>query len=184
MQSNIASTNTNATMQLAKVIPVNINDHLCYPKFMCVHLNYPGQEKLKGNVARYRQKDVLILLFENANNFDWSDQELHSKLFCKKQDGIRITWEYINMMVQYLGGQEFLISYPKDNDTLQKLTDFYDRNGSLPLNAEKSIIGLYRKMMMYDGDVEEVQMVQKSMKDTSAEIQVQSKEKRGDAMEV
>ena len=67
------------------------------------------------------------------------------------------------MMIQYLGGQEFLISYPKDNDTFQKLVDFYDRNGSLPLNAEKSIIGLYRKMMMYDGDVEEVRMVQKML---------------------
>ena len=161
MQTNIASTSTNATMQLAKVVPVNINDHLCYPKFNCIHLNFPGQEQLKRNLARYRQKDVLIHLFEHANNFDASDEELHSKLFGEKQDGIRIAWEYINMMIQNLGGQEFLISYPKDNDMFQKLTDFYDRIGSLPLNAEKSIIGLFRKMMMYDSEVEEVQTIQK-----------------------
>ena len=80
MQTNIASTSTNATMQLAKVVPVNINDHLCYPKFNCIHLNFPGQEQLKRNLARYRQKDVLIHLFEHANNFDASDEELHSKL--------------------------------------------------------------------------------------------------------
>ena len=38
--------------------------------------------------------------------------------------------------------------------------------------------------MMYDSEVEEVQMVQKIMKDTSAEFQVQAQEKRGDAMEI
>ena len=65
------------------------------------------------------------------------------------------------MMIQFLGGAEFLIGYPKDNDTFQGLTNFYDKNGSLPLSAEKSIIGLFRKMMMYDTEVEEVQLVQK-----------------------
>ena len=35
-------------------------------------------------------KDVLIHLFKNANNFDWSDEELDSKLFGEKQDGIII----------------------------------------------------------------------------------------------
>ena len=73
------------------------------------------------------------------------------------------------MMIQQLGG---------------KLIDLYDRIGSLPLNAEKSIIGLFRKMMMYDSEVEEVQTVQKSIEDTSADIQMQVQEKRGDAMEV
>ena len=38
--------------------------------------------------------------------------------------------------------------------------------------------------MMYDSEVEEVQTVQKSIKDTSADIQMQVQEKRGDAMEV
>ena len=47
------------------------------------------------NLARYRQKEILIHLVDNANNFDVSDEELHSKLFGKKQDVIRITREYI-----------------------------------------------------------------------------------------
>ena len=68
--------------------------------------------------------EILIHLFDNANNFDASDEELHSKLFGEKQDGIRITWEYINMMIQQLGGAEFLIGFPKDNDTFQKWLDF------------------------------------------------------------
>ena len=155
MNTNIpsatATTNPTAPVQLTKVVPINIGDQLCFPKFTCIHL-------------RYRQKDVLLHLFKNANNFELSDEELHSKLFGEKQDGIRIILEYVNMMIQFLGGQEFLNSYPKDNDTFQVLMNFYERNGSLPLSAEKSIIGLFRKMMMYDSEVEEVQMVQKSMK--------------------
>ena len=50
------------------------------------------------------KKDVLLHLFKNANNFELSDEELHSKLFGEKQDGIRIMWEYVNMMIQFLGG--------------------------------------------------------------------------------
>ena len=50
----------------------------------------------------------------------------------------------------------FLINFQKDHDTFQKLTDFYEEHGSLPLSAAKSIIGLFRKKMMYDTEVEEV----------------------------
>ena len=121
-------------------------------------------------------------MIEHANNYELSDKELHSKLFGGKQDGIRIMWEYINMMIQSLGGQEFLTSYPKDNDTFQVLTDFYERTGSLPLSAEKSIISLFRKCLMYDTEVEEVQLVQRSIKNTSTEASAQ--ERKSEAMDV
>ena len=78
-------------------------------------------------------------------------------------------------MIQYLGGAEFLIKFQKDNDTFQKLTEFYESHGSLPINAEKSVISLFRKVMMYDTTIEEVQQMQKSMKNTMAEVQVQEK---------
>ena len=85
MSSNIpsatATTNPTAPVQLTKVVPVNIGDQLCFPKFTCSHLTFPGQEQLKRNLTRYRQKDVLLHLVENANNFELSDEELHSKLF-------------------------------------------------------------------------------------------------------
>jgi len=137
-QTSTAPTAPTASMQRTRVVPIKIRNQLCYPKFTCIHLNFPGLDQLKRNLARYRQKDVLIHLFDNANNFELLDEELHSKLFGDKQDGIRITWEYMNIMIQYLGGAEFLITCPKDNDTFQKLTDFCERNGSLPLSAEKS----------------------------------------------
>ena len=186
MNTNIpsatATTIPTAPMQLTKVIPTNIGDQLCFPKFNCIHLTFPGSEQLKRNLARYRQKDVLLHLFEHANNFELSDAELHSKLFGEKQEGIRILWEYVNMMIQSLGGQEFLTNYPKDNDTFQVLTNFYERNGSLPLSAEKSIISLFRKMLMYDTEMEEVQLVQKSIMNTNTEIPAQ--EKKNETMDV
>ena len=123
--------------------------------------NFPLTGTIEKKSCKIQAKDVLVHLFENANNFELSDAELHSKLFGDKQDGIRIMWEYINMMIQFLRGAEFLIGYPKDNNTFQVLTNFYDKNESLPLSAEKSIIGLFRKMMMYHLEVEDIQTVQK-----------------------
>ena len=82
------------------------------------------------------KKEILIHLFASANNFDASDEELHSAFLDAKQGGIRITWEYIDMMFMQLGGQEFLVRYPK-NATFQELTNFYERHASLPIIAEK-----------------------------------------------
>ena len=33
--------------------------------------------------------------------------------------------EFIKMMLWQLGGEEFFIEFPKNNDTFKKLTDFY-----------------------------------------------------------
>ena len=118
-------------------------------------------------------------MFESANNFDASDEKVHSMFFGTKQDGIRITWEYINMMIMQVGGQDFLIRYPKDNDTFQELTNFYDRHGSLPIISEKSIIALFKKCMIYDNAVEEIQPVQISRSTTKAVIE----ERRPENME-
>ena len=78
--------------KFSRVVPITIGDQLCYPKFKCIHLDFPGEEQLKKNLARYRQKELLIHLFKCANNFDASDEELHSEFFGAKQDGIRIVW--------------------------------------------------------------------------------------------
>ena len=142
--------------KLSRVIPITIGDQSCYPKFKCIHLEFPGEEQLKKNLARYRQKDILIHLLDCANNFDASDEELHSEFFGVNQDGIRIVWEYINMMFMQLGGQEFLVRYAKDNAIFQELTNFYGHHGSLPVIAEKNIIALFRKCMIYDNAVEEI----------------------------
>ena len=166
-------------VKLSRVIPVTIGDQLCYPRFTCIHLDFPGDEQLKKNLARYRQKEILIHLFECANNFDASDEELHSEFFGTKQDGIRIVWEYINMMLMQLGGQEFLSKYPKDNAIFQELTAFYGRHGSLPIIAEKNIIALFRKCMIYDNAVEDIQPVQISRSSIKAVIE----ERKSDNME-
>ena len=72
MNTNIPSatvtTIPTAPIQLTKVIPTNIGDQLCFPKFNCIHLTFPGLDQLKRNLTGYRQKDVLLHLFEHAKN--------------------------------------------------------------------------------------------------------------------
>ena len=46
------------------------------PKFKCIHLTNPGQEQLKKDLYRYRFKEVLIQLFENALDYSASDDYL------------------------------------------------------------------------------------------------------------
>ena len=80
------------------------------------------------------------------------------------------------MMIMQVGGQDFLIRYPKDNDTFQERTNFYDRHGSLPIIAEKSIIALFKKCMIYDNAVEEIEPVQISRSTTKAVIEARRPE--------
>ena len=105
--------NTPEGIKLSRIIPITIGDQLCYPRFTCIHLDFPGDEQLKKNLARYRQKEILIHLFECANNFDASDEELHSEFFGAKQDGVRIVWEYINMMAHAFGRSRIFIKISK-----------------------------------------------------------------------
>ena len=83
------------------------------------------------------------------------------------------------MMFMQLGGQEFLVRYPKDNTIFQELTNFYEHHGSLPIIAEKNIIALFRKCMIYDNAVEEIQPVQIRRPTSKAVIQ----ERRTEQME-
>ena len=82
------------------------------------------------------------------------------------------------MMVMQLGGQEFLSKYPKDNAIFQGLTAFYGRHGSLPIIAEKNIIALFRKCMIYDNAVEDIQPVQISRSSIKAVIEERKSDKK------
>ena len=91
----IANTNTNVNTsveaegkKLSRVIFITMGDELCFPKFKCIHLDFPGDEQLKKNLARYRQKEILIHLLDCANNFDASDEELHSEFFGVNQHDV------------------------------------------------------------------------------------------------
>ena len=65
MNTNIpsatATTNPTAPVQLTKVVPINIGDKLCFPKFTCIHLTFPGQDQLKRNLTRYSKKMFLFI---------------------------------------------------------------------------------------------------------------------------
>ena len=90
---------TISEQQLQKVVPIKIGDSLCYPVFLCLHAKNPGHEQLKRDLKRYRStKQVLRQLFIEGQNYAASDEWVHSKLFAEKQDGLRMIWEYTNMM--------------------------------------------------------------------------------------
>ena len=144
----------NEQEKFTRVIPIKIVDVLCYPKFKCIHLVDPGQEQLKKDLYRYRFNEVLIQLFEYADNYSASDKWLHSNLFAEKTDSIRLIWEYTNMMLIHSGGESYLENYPSDNESFKQLSEFYKVNGTLPLSEEKTIISLFRKMIQMDSYVE------------------------------
>ena len=103
---------------------------------MCVHLNFPGEEQLKKNLARNRQKEIFLFMC------------LKVFFFGAKQDALESLGSTLNMMFMQLGVQEFFVRYPKDNAIFQALTNFYKKHASLPIIAEKNIIGLFRKCMI------------------------------------
>ena len=159
----------------ARVIPIKIGDVLCYPKFKCIHITNPGQEQLKKDLHHYRFKEMLIQLFENAQDYGASDEWLHFKLFAEKSDSLRLIWEYTNMMIfDCRGGANYLNQMPSDSEIFKRLSDFYKANSTLPLSEEKNIIRLFRKMMQMDNYFEEL---------TRTKIQISNIEKGIEAIE-
>ena len=85
--------------QLQRVAPLKIGDTLCYPVFLCLHSKNPGHDQLKRDLQRYRStKQVLKQLCIERHNYAASDEWLYAKLFAEKPDGLRLIWEYTNMM--------------------------------------------------------------------------------------
>ena len=136
--------------QVLRVVPVKIGDQLCYPPFKCIHLNTPNHDQLKKDLARYRQKKIMIQLCKNADNYSSTYEELHSKLFAEQKEGIRLIWEYINMMYQDYDGDGFLKNYKSVFEDFKRLSEFYGRFGTLLLAEEKAIIGLFRFYLGFD----------------------------------
>ena len=68
--------------QFQKVVPIKIGDSLCYPVFLCLHAKNPGIEQLRKDLSRYRStKQILKQLFKDGNNYDATDEWLHSRRY-------------------------------------------------------------------------------------------------------
>ena len=65
---------------------------------------------------------MLIQLFEYAENYSASDEWLHSKLFAEKAEGIRLIWEYTNMMLIHCRGDSCMENFPVDNEAFKMLS--------------------------------------------------------------
>ena len=90
LQMNPIMSSESEQEKIVRAIPIKIGDVQCYPKFKCIHRVDPRQEQLKKDLHRYRFKEVLIQLFEYAENYSASDEWLHSKLFAEKAEGIKL----------------------------------------------------------------------------------------------
>ena len=89
--------------QFQKVVPIKMGDSLCSPVFHCLHAKNPGIEQLQKALSRYRStKQILKQLFKDVNNYDATDECLHSKIFAENSDSLRIMWEYPNMTLLFL----------------------------------------------------------------------------------
>ena len=111
--------------QLMRIVPIKVDNQLCYPLFKCIHLTSSSHEQLKKDLARYRQKEIMIQLCKAADDYSSTYEELHSKLFGEQQEGIRLIWEYVNMMYLDYDGEEFLSNYKTEFENFKKLSEFY-----------------------------------------------------------
>ena len=136
--------------QFQRVVPIKIGDTLCYPVFLCLHAKNPGHEQLKRDLQRYRStKQVLRQLFVDGQNYAASDDWLHSKLFAEKPDGLRMMWEYSNMMFLSIP-EETRPRYQRELEKIAELNGFHDKCNTLPIQEEKAIISLFRTAMNND----------------------------------
>jgi len=143
------------TEQFQRVVPIKIGETLCYPVFLCLHAKNPGHEQLKRDLQRYRSTyQVLRQLFVEGQNYAASDEWLHSKLFAEKTDGLRMMWEYTNMMFLSIP-EETRPRYQRELEKIVELNGFHDKCNTLPIQEEKAIISLFRTAMNNDSFVEE-----------------------------
>ena len=93
---------------------------------------------------------MLIQLFENALDYNASDEYLYFKLFSEKAESLHLVWECTNMMIFDCGGDDYLKQMPTDNEIFKNLSEFYKVDGTFPLTEAKNIIGLFRKVVQMD----------------------------------
>ena len=106
-------------------------------------------------MQRYRStKQVLRQLFVEEQKYAASDEWLHSKLFAEKPDGLRMMWEYTNMMFLSIP-EETRPRYQRELEKIVELNGVHDKCSTLPIFEEKAIISLFRTAMNMDSFVEE-----------------------------
>ena len=148
--------NDSIEVQLKRVVPLKIGDSLCYPVFLCLHAKNPGHEQLQRDLQRYRStKQVLKQMFIDGQNYAASDEWLHSKLFAENSEGVRLMWEYTNMIFLSITSEESRNRFSREISKIEDLNKFHDKYNTLPLSEEKELISLFRSAMGMDSWVEE-----------------------------
>ena len=65
----------------------------------------------------------MLQLLKEAGYYSASRDSLHSKLFGEKPGGLRLNWEYSNMMLFDFGGDDFLANYKEEFDGFKRLME-------------------------------------------------------------
>ena len=102
----------------------------------------------------------MVKLFKNAEDYSSLYEKLHSTLFGEQADGIRLIWEYTNIMYLDFDNEEFLGHYKAELDGFKGLTELYKKFSTLPITEEKTIISLFRFYLGLDNYNEECNVVE------------------------
>ena len=87
----------------------------------------PSPEQLKKALTRDRQKELFVQLSKEADDCSASYKWPHSKLFAEKPEGVRLIWEYVNMMLFDLGSEGFLQNYKEEYEGYMRIKEFYSK---------------------------------------------------------
>ena len=68
---------------------LEIQEMECFPRFRCVHIDFPGKEILHATLVKYRKKPPLLEMVRTALDFDASYEDLDQSLFYSKRDSVR-----------------------------------------------------------------------------------------------
>ena len=167
--------------QFQKVVPIKIGDSLCYPVLLYLHSKNPGIEQLQKDLSRYRStKQILKQLFKDGNNYDATDEWLHSKLIAENSESSKIMWEYTNIMFLFLAAED-ATRFSKERGKIAELNAFHEKWNSLPMSEEKAIFSLFRTAMKCDTNVEEFLRLQEKLPN---QVIVQGKVSTDNAMQI
>ena len=89
-------------------------------------ISQPTKEDF-GSIQAKRNHDSVV----HADNYSATYEVLHFKLFAEQKEGIRLIWEYVNMMYQDYDGNEFLKNYKSQLETFKRLSESMKKKESL-----------------------------------------------------
>ena len=100
-----------------------------------------------------RPRAIEERLVHRRTNYEASDEWLHAKPFAEKPDGLKLIWEYTNMIFLSISSEDALKRFARGKTKNAQLNAFHDKFNTLLLSEEKATISLFRSAMGMDNFV-------------------------------